>query len=1054
MRNCKDVFLYFHAHCRAVRAVGSCCATRRGRAARGAGPPRRAARGDTMADPGDGEDDDLDLWLTLRTQTQSTLGGGDSHRASEGGGARRKSAPKPAAGDGAVGLHTAAATSAAAQTARVAVQPGTSGDATSLEHGGGKRSGAVAATAVPPRCAPPLPPHASIAAVPLTAEDQEEYERARAAAKRNEVEMAKLEEELKAIFDAEQRMRSMDAEKLAAACAGAGSGDGGTQNSAADDSDTQRLIAGLRRAAHQSEPTEAHTGDARARAGQDFGDGGRELDGDDGGGAWQHDPATAAAASAALSAIRANRALRRALAAMVETTAQALDRTMLAKTGLLAQVAKWRSIKRGWQLNTLGDENMRALNPRRQARLFEAKVAVARPPLPQPGVAQGAKDGERVVAPAGTTRVSAERPRDDVSAAAVRSAPDQHQNLWERPAPCAVESRVLYTRDVVPSLCRLVSWRQEDASALRAAVEAQVRGAVTEAVYAELQQRHAQRGAPKTIDGVLSALEASKKTLEELIDASAPFHAAAVAALDNINWDRVACTDNHLRHRYGPFECKRYWVHEMNPKRPRKREWCKEDDAKLLQAVESIGVMGRWAEIAARVDNGRDAVECLGRYQTELSSARTAKKTGRWTPEEDKLLLAQANHAMRSEWSLVAQHIPGRDNSQCMHRWRQRHKVNNMTVPGAFEPKAVPATVAAHALAVKKEDSSVRDSTAGHKESRAGKAGAIADSTAAISMAMGASVIKKGIWTKEEDEQLLKGVNACAASGLGTSGGKRAAYGVWTRVASFVPTRTDTQCRERYKNILNPAVNRGKWSEEEDNKLLHIVREAAEGLGHDLAELEPSKQKRGSCRARGAAAGAKGGAAAQGSAFSDRKYDPKKMMFSLVSWAEVARIMGTGRTDAVVLKRFQTVAKKRDPQLFKIYASSEGARRSGELKSKALDLDTLSLPPLKGPQPKKAAPRKRAARPRKGTGSGGACGGVNGPATGEAVQGIGLKGKAKVADDEKIDDHAGTTRAAGGTNEAEVEARRLRRNAQAAASRKRKREREAAAAATKTTQTE
>ncbi|KAF8708430.1 Myb-like DNA-binding domain, partial [Rhizoctonia solani] len=65
--------------------------------------------------------------------------------------------------------------------------------------------------------------------------------------------------------------------------------------------------------------------------------------------------------------------------------------------------------------------------------------------------------------------------------------------------------------------------------------------------------------------------------------------------------------------------------------------------------------------------------------------------------------------------------------------------------------------------------------------------------------------IKKGKWTKEEDQALRKGV---------------ASFGrMWTKVQEYVQGRTDAQCRERWSNMLDPSLKTGLWEEEEDKIL-------------------------------------------------------------------------------------------------------------------------------------------------------------------------------------------------------------------------------------------
>ena len=41
----------------------------------------------------------------------------------------------------------------------------------------------------------------------------------------------------------------------------------------------------------------------------------------------------------------------------------------------------------------------------------------------------------------------------------------------------------------------------------------------------------------------------------------------------------------------------------------------------------------------------------------------------------------------------------------------------------------------------------------------------------------------------------------------------------------MVPGRTASQCRERWVNVLDTNLNRGKWESEEDEKLITICRQ-------------------------------------------------------------------------------------------------------------------------------------------------------------------------------------------------------------------------------------
>ena len=67
----------------------------------------------------------------------------------------------------------------------------------------------------------------------------------------------------------------------------------------------------------------------------------------------------------------------------------------------------------------------------------------------------------------------------------------------------------------------------------------------------------------------------------------------------------------------------------------------------------------------------------------------------------------------------------------------------------------------------------------------------------------------KGMWSHEEDELLLKLMS--------TSQPKN-----WAGVAAMVPGRTAKQCRERWSLSLDPSINRGPWTQEEDELLVKL----------------------------------------------------------------------------------------------------------------------------------------------------------------------------------------------------------------------------------------
>jgi hypothetical protein len=71
--------------------------------------------------------------------------------------------------------------------------------------------------------------------------------------------------------------------------------------------------------------------------------------------------------------------------------------------------------------------------------------------------------------------------------------------------------------------------------------------------------------------------------------------------------------------------------------------------------------------------------------------------------------------------------------------------------------------------------------------------------------------IKSGPWTKEEDVLLQHGFQQY---------GKQ-----WAKISEMIPGRTNIQCRNRYKDVLDPTIKSVPWAHEEDVALCQAVKE-------------------------------------------------------------------------------------------------------------------------------------------------------------------------------------------------------------------------------------
>lgn len=55
-------------------------------------------------------------------------------------------------------------------------------------------------------------------------------------------------------------------------------------------------------------------------------------------------------------------------------------------------------------------------------------------------------------------------------------------------------------------------------------------------------------------------------------------------------------------------------------------------------------------------------------------------------------------------------------------------------------------------------------------------------------------------------------------------------------VASVIPGRNNEQCRDRWTERINPKVPRGKWTAEEDRRLISAVNKLGVGKWKEVSE--------------------------------------------------------------------------------------------------------------------------------------------------------------------------------------------------------------------------
>jgi myb proto-oncogene protein len=161
---------------------------------------------------------------------------------------------------------------------------------------------------------------------------------------------------------------------------------------------------------------------------------------------------------------------------------------------------------------------------------------------------------------------------------------------------------------------------------------------------------------------------------------------------------------------------------------------------------------------------------------------------------------------------------------------------------------------------------------------------------------------RTGIWTGDEDKMLREAVGAHGAKN-------------WVTIATLVPGRTNTQCRIRWQDALDPISGAngrtGKWTGDEDKKLKDAV--PAQGVKNwvIIAALVPGRTRH-QCRHRWTEAVDPSISQANGGRTGKWKEDEDKMLKEAVrthggkNWANIA-VLVPGRTHKQCYNRWHDV---------------------------------------------------------------------------------------------------------------------------------------------------
>jgi hypothetical protein len=285
-------------------------------------------------------------------------------------------------------------------------------------------------------------------------------------------------------------------------------------------------------------------------------------------------------------------------------------------------------------------------------------------------------------------------------------------------------------------------------------------------------------------------------------------------------------------------QCSDRWRDTLNPSigraNGREGKWTPVEDSKLKDAVQTHGGKD-WVTISALVP-GRTKKQCNNRWHNTLdpSIALTAGRDGKWTSDEDRKLKNAVQTLGDKDWDAISALVPGRTRKQCNQRW---HNVLDPSIGLAKERTGKWA---------ENEDIKLKDAVQTH----GGK-----NWIAITKLVPGRTKIqcrsrwhdtlnpridrasgRSGKWAEDEDIKLKDAVQ--------TYGGKN-----WDAIAVLVPGRTRIQCHNRWKDVLDPSIDRanrrtGKWAEDEDSELKDAVQTHGDKDWVALAALVSGRTKK------------------------------------------------------------------------------------------------------------------------------------------------------------------------------------------------------------------
>jgi len=174
---------------------------------------------------------------------------------------------------------------------------------------------------------------------------------------------------------------------------------------------------------------------------------------------------------------------------------------------------------------------------------------------------------------------------------------------------------------------------------------------------------------------------------------------------------------------------------------------------------------------------------------TDLNENDQTRKIGKWTQEEDELLRKYVPQFGEKQWRKISEKIPGRTSIQCLHRWTKILKPGLVKGPWTAEEDQKLITWVNENGPTKWAQCSNFITGRSGKQCRERWFNNLNPN------------VKKGNWTKEEDELIFELYQKHGSS--------------WSKIAKLIPGRTENAIKNRFYSTLRKlAADKRKIQDE------------------------------------------------------------------------------------------------------------------------------------------------------------------------------------------------------------------------------------------------